>query len=282
MMEKVIKFGRHDHLVGIITLPDDREASFQKPAILFLNAGLLHRIGPYRLHVDLGRALTSDGCITMRFDLSGIGDSQFTAERAEYKENVKNDIQDAMNFIQQKYNIDRFELVGLCSGAANAQMVAAVDHRIIGAVMMDGFAYRTPGFYYHLFKPHLKNPFHLITAAYKILLQRLRKVIRKPGGEPAKISMFSNIQPPRKQVAAEFVQLVQRGVAMLCIYSGGISAYYNYANQFKDMFGSVDFKGLLQLHYFKDADHTYTAYDQRKKLIACIRQWINEHENLAV
>jgi hypothetical protein len=148
MIEKAHKFGIHGQLIGIATIPEDAASTAKRPAVLFLNSGLLHRVGPYRLYVDLSRILAAAGFFSMRFDLSGIGDSQFTHDVLSYKEKVKDDVQSAMNFVQQKYNCEKFILIGLCSGAVNSHLVASVDNRVVGVVLMDGFAFPTPGFYY--------------------------------------------------------------------------------------------------------------------------------------
>jgi len=275
MKEKAVTFGQDNHLVGIVGIPDEAVSHPHKPTILFLNAGLLHRVGPYRMSVDLARSLSSEGWLTMRFDLSGIGDSQFSREIAEYREIVKSDIRAAMDFIRDRYKSNSFVLIGLCSGASNAQMVAFADERIVGAVMMDGFAFRTARFYGQVLKKYLAQPGTAFSTFKVILMDQCRRIFHGKGKSTRRPSMFANIMPSRKTLAQEFRVMAEQRVAMLCIYSGGIPHYYKYAGQFFDMFRNVDFRGTLQLEYFPEADHTYTSVSERKKLIACIQQWIN-------
>jgi hypothetical protein len=78
-------------------------------------------------------------------------------------------------------------------------------------------------------------------------------------------------------VSRDLLQLVSRGVNLLYVYSGGISGFYNYRNQFVDAFRNVDFKGRLQLEYFPGADHTYTRLSEREKLMDCICGWLERH-----
>jgi hypothetical protein len=276
MKEKAVTFGQDNHLVGIVAVPDDAVSHSYKPAILFLNAGLLHRVGPYRMSVDLARSLSSEGWLTMRFDLSGIGDSQFTRETAEYREIVKSDIRAAMDFIRDRYKSDTFVLVGLCSGASNAQMVAFADERIVGVVMMDGFAFRTTRFYCQVLKKYLAQPSRAFSASKVILTNQCRRIFHGKVKSTRRPSMFANIMPSRKRLAHEFRVMAEQRLAMLCVYSGGIPDYYKYAGQFFDMFHDVDFRGTLRLEYFAEADHTYSSVSERKKLIACILQWIND------
>lgn len=276
MMEKAHKFGAHDHLVGIASIPDDRASSEGRPAILFLNAGILHRVGPYGLYVDLARTVASDGFFSLRFDLAGIGDSQMTPEIMDYKEKVLSDIRDAMDWMQQKYHAETFVLAGLCSGAVNGYHAAVADARVTGLVMMDGFDYRTRGFYFRHYGPYLKRPAAFVKGMCRVLCRKISQLFRKNEYERQQAAIFTNELPPRQIAAGCFASMAERGVSLLSIYSGGIPYEYNSGKQFLEMFPKVDFKGLLQLEYFADADHTYTAYAQRKKLIACIRQWIND------
>ena len=76
MREKVLTFLNNSPLVGIMTEPDAERQMERKPAVLFWNAGFLHRVGPYRLYVDMSRKLAAMGFWAVRFDLSGKGDSK--------------------------------------------------------------------------------------------------------------------------------------------------------------------------------------------------------------
>jgi len=48
--EQAFRFGRAQHLVGIAGIPDNSPAAV---GVIVLNAGLVHRIGPFRLHYSL-------------------------------------------------------------------------------------------------------------------------------------------------------------------------------------------------------------------------------------
>src|ERR1044072_1198890 len=61
-----------DTAVGILT---HRQKNEERPTIVFFNAGMIHRIGPNRIHVKLARKLSNEGYDVFRFDLGGQGDS---------------------------------------------------------------------------------------------------------------------------------------------------------------------------------------------------------------
>ena len=44
-------------------------------AVVLFNAGLIHRMGPFRLHVHLARRLAEQGLDVFRFDMPRIGDA---------------------------------------------------------------------------------------------------------------------------------------------------------------------------------------------------------------
>ena len=54
LTEEPLQFGEGGRLFGILTLPGMPPRRAQElPVFVFLNAGLLHRVGPHRLHVRL-------------------------------------------------------------------------------------------------------------------------------------------------------------------------------------------------------------------------------------
>ena len=60
--EEPIYFGAGGRLTGILTQPRSlRDESRALPRFVFLNAGLLHRVGPNRLYTFLARELASRG-----------------------------------------------------------------------------------------------------------------------------------------------------------------------------------------------------------------------------
>ena len=87
MTEEVCRFGDRKSLVGIVTLPERPDHGQDLPAIILLNAGLAHRVGPQRLYVKMARHMASQGFAVLRFDFSGIGDSEPRTDRLHFPEN---------------------------------------------------------------------------------------------------------------------------------------------------------------------------------------------------
>jgi len=149
--ERALTFGAWRSLVGVVTEPPDGTAFAEAPAVLFLNAGLLHHVGPSRLHVNLARRLARAGLLSMRFDLSGIGDSGPRQDRMGRDESMVSETQEAMDTLAASHGIGRFVLFGICTGADQAVKVALADPRVVGAVLVDGYAYQTSGHFLHYY-----------------------------------------------------------------------------------------------------------------------------------
>jgi pimeloyl-ACP methyl ester carboxylesterase len=159
MKERTVLIGEDPALVGIVTEPGSASDVECRPACLLLNAGLVHRVGPNRLHVRLARELAAAGFRACRFDLSGRGDSEVRRDGLPFLESSVAEIRTVMDYLG-KTGSRRFVLMGICSGAVNALQLAAVDPRVAGCVAIDGPAYPTRRYYLeeHVCRPERDRP----------------------------------------------------------------------------------------------------------------------------
>lgn len=136
MIEEAEVFGRGHRLVGLSSRPADGDPRAY-PAVLLTNAGLIHRIGPRRLYVALARRLAAEGRLVLRFDLSGIGDSESRRDGLPVVQGVVQDTVEAMDHLTERFGVERFVLIGICSGAKVSFKVASGDERVTGVVLVD-------------------------------------------------------------------------------------------------------------------------------------------------
>jgi pimeloyl-ACP methyl ester carboxylesterase len=266
-------------LVGVLCEP--RHAADVQPAlpaVLMLNAGILHHVGPSRLHVTLARTLAHDGFTSLRFDFSGVGDSEPRQDCLSFDQAAVLEVADAMDCLVERRGIDEFVLFGVCSGADVAFRAARSDTRVVGFVAVDGYAYRNVWYYLHHYAPRLLQPSHW----KKFTLRQLRKTLRAvglgrlAGSNGGPWSTFRRTFPPKEDVERDLRLLVGRGVEQLHIYSAGQEEHYNYRKQFRDNFRSVDFRGRVRSEYLAAADHTFTALDQQRLLVNTVSEWMNQ------
>jgi pimeloyl-ACP methyl ester carboxylesterase len=275
--EKAVIFGNEVRLVGVIAEPNSNIQTKDLPGVLLWNAGLLHKVGPHRLFVNMARRLATLGFLVFRFDVSGKGDSETQRDGRPETERTLADIRDAMDFLSKQKSIDRFVLIGLCSGADEAFPVAVAEKRVAGLVLLDGFGYRTLGYYLHHYGPRIFK-LDVWLRFLKGNIETILKAVRNDGGRNFERGrIFVREFPPKEKIGTELKQLVARQVYLLFIYSEGASNYYNYRNQVRDMFRSVDFRNRLEVEYFKEADHTYTSVGARNKLVTTVCDWMRNH-----
>jgi pimeloyl-ACP methyl ester carboxylesterase len=274
MIEQVFPFGLRENLLGVLTEPDAGQLRSDSPALLFLNAGVLHHVGPFDWYKTLARRLAGCGLRSFRFDLAGIGESAGRADCASPLDGARFDVAEAMDFLSRKRKVRRFVLFGLCSGAVLAHHVAVRDERVAGAVLIDGVGYRTTGYYLR----------HYGARAFRWQpwlggIRRLVRVMRR-GVKQAETPLLSESCffefPPREQTVAELTLLLQRGVSLLFLYTGGVTAhYFNHHRQFEEMFGRLNAKSdKLKVEYASIADHLYSAHQHRENLFALVESWI--------
>ncbi len=67
MKEHAFRFGRARHLIGVAGLPTLSTTPSDNVGVIVLNAGLVHRIGPFRMNVELTRRLNVRGYPTTAF-----------------------------------------------------------------------------------------------------------------------------------------------------------------------------------------------------------------------
>ena len=139
--EETLCFGPEARLIGTITQPADRPARpGSQPGLILLNAGMLPRVGPQRLNVELARTAAAQGLTAIRFDLPGLGDSGFTSSRLSHEDQTRAAIEDAMALLAATpFAPDRFLIAGLCSGADAGFQMAQNDPRIVGLFMMEPY-----------------------------------------------------------------------------------------------------------------------------------------------
>lgn len=281
MREKAVRFGKTKSLVGIVTEASNGAGRDGGPAVIMLNSGILHHVGASRLHVTLARALAPAGYTVMRFDHSGIGDSDARREILPFEKSAVLDVQEAMDYLTATRGAREFVLMGLCSGADMSFKVAGADLRVVGMMQLDAWAYRTLGYWLH----HYGKRVLRVTVWKRWLLKKLARVVgrsvgptvpARPGAD-AVTPEYRRVFPPRELVATELETLLQRGVRFLNVFSGGQEEHFNHLGQYRAAFRSVDFRDQVRVEYLADADHLFTRLDHQQFLVGAVTEWMSRN-----
>jgi pimeloyl-ACP methyl ester carboxylesterase len=283
-VETSILFGPNDALVGTINHASSNSQS--DIGFVFLNAGVVHRVGPHRINVKLARAVAKLHIPSIRFDLSGLGDSQRykPAQNAGYDEMAAREISASLDTLTAKTGVTRFVLCAVCSGTVHAYAAATHDPRIVGMLLLDGYMYPTQRAKLNYFWLRAKrrlaqgNLFHWLASKAKP-----RSVARATAPAEAKQAVpaakagdtpgFFAHRPEKQEFAAMLRTLAQRGVEVCFIYAGGGLQYYNYPRQFDDVFGKLVRSDRVTSLFLRDIDHTVTRIAAQQALISAIINW---------
>ena len=91
-----------------------------------------------------------------------------------------------------------------------------------------------------------------------------------PRQDASKISdpepVFAVAPSPRAVVRADFADMLDRGLKLCLIYSGGISNYFNHARQFRECFGRVMSRPGVSTGFLPECDHTYILTGDRDRM----------------
>lgn len=272
MKEKIVEIGEGYKLNAIVSLPETVEE--KKPALIILNSGVMHRVGTCRTSVSLARKAAENGTLALRFDLSGIGDSSARATGDTDDDRVKAEVFAAMDFVQKNYGIKQFLLYGLCSGAHNSYKAALVDDRIVGLAGIDGFAYKTKKFYFNKIAARIFRLSFWINTVKRILASGKSAGNQAESEADYEIGEMWPSYPPREETEKGYAKLIDRGVKLLIIYTGGQADEYNYQDQFYDMYPSVEFGNSLELKLIPEASHIMAEPLCQQQIFSTIQNWI--------
>lgn len=270
--DEAILFGQHQNLIGVWTEASDSvgidaeetDEVRSTTAVIMVTAGMIHHSGPFRLHVELANQLRHLGIPSLRFDLSGIGESLGIGASGSSLDRAADEIGQAIDCIAARYGIEKVILFGLCSGADDSIHTASVDDRVCGVVAMDGCGYRTTGYHLHRLAGHYL-PRLAKLSKWGSLLGRFSK----HGDEtPGSLQMGEDIRefPSQSVAQSQLLALAKRSVQLHFIYTGGVGDYYNHAGQFDAMFPSLSGAKEISHCFFGDMDHVAFLCEDRCRL----------------
>ena len=278
--EKVVTFGEGKSLVGILTIP--AEPRVGGAHVVLINAGVIHRVGAHRLYVGFARAFAEAGTATLRFDLSGIGDSERQSGEwtLSLADSVTRDISSALDFLSAEYGAERFVLAGLCSGAFDSFEHAVHDPRVVGAVMID-----MPGPFrnWSYFVQHLAVRV-LRMASWRTFAKQLARAATAPGDQvqserDRREAVMTGVRMPVpvEQLDANLHTLLARKVALAFVFTGGVSDYYNHRTQFRLRFPRAAAHAGLCVEFVHWSNHTFSTRKARAYITGFLKDWLTNN-----
>jgi hypothetical protein len=245
--------------------------------LLMLDAGVIHHVGPHRLHVKLARHLAAQGVASLRFDFSGLGDSQRPVQGAAADlAGAQRDVRDVIDAVTARLGPVPVALLGLCSGAVHAQATAVADARVRGVFLIDGHAY-----------PSWRGRWQLLRAMRRAygsagLAARLTRwtsikawhQLRPPEQQPGLLDEDALAISPA-QFDADMQVLCQRGVAVQLWFTGSVMEVFAHPLQLRDRFPGAQWLQAVQCQVEPSVDHTFTLAASQRCLIEAVTGWLD-------
>ncbi len=297
-------------LHGILHEPEQQTGSL---GVILLSPGIKMRVAPHRLYLAMAEVLVAMGVPVLRFDFSGLGDSEGEIEDDSLM-SVYNSIQSgrfvgdtraAMNWMQSECGVTRFVLSGLCGGAITGLLAAAEDKRVDGLmglgipVAFDGgredFAkYVTQGqlermrrmYVRKLLSPSAWLRLLSFRSDYRIIGKVLRQwFARLRGGkvqqavEPPSEAL-ANVNP---KFAPAFFSMVKRGGRMLLVFSGADRLGWEFEEKFvaPNRAALEPYRDRFQVRTVEDANHVFTLREWQDEMLIHLRAWFQRNYSAA-
>ncbi len=285
MEETAVLFGDADTLVGILTQPSGRCCRPGLPAVVILNAGFIHRVGPNRIYVKLARDIAGLGLSALRFDFTGIGDSDSRGDNMPFEQSAVRETRQAMDYLESRHGIHEFILAGICSGANVALRTACHDGRVVGLAAINGTFMDTVQS--QCLREHLENGIrrryyrkYLLDPGrwWKLLTGRthLRHVVGFVASGMRKLVPRRPRARRQVDLSADCRLALDRGVRVLLVYSEGSSAWDAFHLTLEPGLRPWRTPEKVRIETVKDVDHVFTSLWSQELLIDLIHQWVRE------
>ncbi|WP_042119111.1 oligosaccharide flippase family protein [Rhizobium etli] len=282
-LETPVRFGSHDHLVGVVSRP---LGEIKGNAVLFLSTAYDRHAGWGRTTVDMARELARHGVVSLRFDSANVGDSPPRPDAPEqvlYSMTQTDDAIAALDLLESVV-AGPVMVAGRCSGGYVAFRAGVADERLKAVVSINPFVY-----YWDPKVPVRRE--HVVSVPrslddYGQRLARLDTLKRLLRGQVDVVSALRNIViaggrrlspfvapllellPDRRHIAREvrqsFALFGKRKVPLTLIYSEGDVGLDHVYFHFGPRGARLSRYPNVRLLMLPDADHNLTPPQSRK------------------
>ncbi len=291
--EEIVYFGTNHEYNGILTQP---VGANNYPLVVFLNAGMIHKVGPNRLYVHLARKLAEIGFPSFRFDLSGIGDSSTKNSDLNFYDLAIGDTKMVLSrFINKKC-----VLIGLCTGADISFNVALKDERVIAIATINGGLLEekeisninyTTLINKRYYKKNLFSTKHwlkVLSGRSKIF--RIKNILLLPIGifaflsnilrrenSTLKVNLTNQVESDTESsIIKKWSNLIDRKVSVFHIFSEGSKSLDVFRYNIEKRLQKINNNSQIMIEIIKDVDHTFTHMWSHNYLINLICEWLKK------
>lgn len=274
MAEQTLILGTDNHLVATFTPAAQPTSQPPRCVAILSNSGVIPRGGPHRMNVHLARRFAELGVPSVRFDMSGLGDSLRASGNLPVIEQWVADTRAIMDAAQARFGCDRFLMVGFCSGAVVGHLVALEDRRMRAVLLWDLYAYPT-------WQREVRTFLYRLRRAGAVgLVKKLWSRVANGFGASADDApetarwIGMSTSPPKEEFVHRAQTLTADGVELFFVFSGGEPEFFNHSGQFKAMFGRYPFFEKVAFHYLQVSDHLITTHPAQQAFLRMTEDWL--------
>ena len=234
-----------------------------RATMIMLNAGLIHRVGPFRMNIELAERLARHGIDLFRFDLPAVGDAPSGGgSRPEDRVRI------AMDTVAAATGCSRFVIGGVCSAADLAWKLPGIDARVRGLLLLDPCAVRGPWFRWAQLQHFVSRP---VADWGRMLRHRLRRGWNNGNASPA-----GRDWPSEREFIAGNRRMADDGIGMYALYTAGVTDYFLHPRQIRASFPDDSNEPRLRLRFRPDIDHILFVPRQRAEILEDIATWLDD------
>jgi hypothetical protein len=230
------------------------------------------------------RQAADAGFSAMRFDFSGIGDSDPRKDFLPFHKSCVLEVQEAMDFLHRTVKAEQFVLVGLCSGANACYFSALEDQRVAGSILINTQSFQEEGgddlldyatgsaLTRYLFSPRAWVKVFKGTARYGGKVRKLARHL------VATLFRKNRLSEQARTAGQGLFALAERDVELLLIYSKGDRGleYFNLLGRRE--IARLQQTGRVQLEILNGTDHLFTPPETRQKLFQITLDWLQRYQ----
>ena len=278
-------------IFGVLTEPDGVAPQPGRPAVLMLNSGAVHHIGPNRLWTRLARQWAGRGVTVLRIDLSGVGDSAArpgAPENVVYSAHAMQDVNDSLAYLRDTHGAGECHLLGLCSGGYHAFKAAVAGQPVASSTVInpltyfwhDGDTLRDVKDYElgqlasrYRDKVFTREPWLKLLRGQLDARVILQVGLRRTWGhiEPYLLRLARRLGIPlQDDLAGELARAVRQGIRLRFVFAAHAPGYDLLRKQGGSAIDRLIERQLASLDFVPDADHTFTRLEARERLVALL------------
>lgn len=286
-----IEAGEGGALFGVMCRPAAARWPHEGPAVLMLNAGSVHAIGPNRLWVRLARRWAARGMRVLRVDITGIGDSAARPDAIDnvvYSPHAMRDVAAALTHLRAREGATACHVMGLCSGAYHAFKAATTGLEVDSALMINPLTYFwAPGTPLTDIKDYEVISLGSRYGALLLTSDPWRRLVRgeldlRVIGAVAWRALARGVSLPlralarglhlplKNDLARELRRAAEAGIPLRFVFAANAPGHALLAQQSGGALSVALRRGEVSVTFVADADHTFTAAEARDRLVGLL------------